>query len=142
MAAKLWPFAVYAAAVVLIVAVMLGLSYVLGQRHRDRQTATPYEGGVVAEGPLHGRVASEFYLVAAFFVVFDVETVVLFAWAIAGRSLGWAGVVELAIFVGLLFCALGYLWLVGALDWRSRLSLPHRQPAPKRDRGRRGDVHA
>ncbi len=117
MAPKLWPFVVYAAAAAFTVAVMLVLSYFLGQRHREPQTATPYEGGVVPEGAIQARVASEFYLVAAFFVVFDVETVFLFAWVVAGESLGWAAFVELAIFVGLLLCALIYLWRAGALDW-------------------------
>ena len=117
---KLWPFGVYAAAVVLVIAVMVGLSAVLGERHHEPQTDAPYEGGVVSVGKLRGRVASEFYLVAAFFVVFDVETVFLFAWAVAGRSLGWAAFVELAIFIGLLLAALVYLWRSGALELQRR----------------------
>ncbi len=118
---KLWPFAIYAAAVVFIIAVMLGLSSLLGQQHREPQTGTPYESGVPTVGPIQARVGAEFYLVAAFFVVFDVETIFLFAWAVAGRSLGWGGFAALAVFVGLLASALGYLWRVGALDWGRRI---------------------
>ncbi len=113
---ELWPFVVYAAIAVFMVVVMLVLSYFLGQQHREPQTGTPYEGGIVPEGTIQARVTFEFYLVAAFFVVFDVETVFLFAWAVAGRSLAWAAFVELAIFVGVLLCALIYLWREGALE--------------------------
>lgn len=118
--AQLWPFAIYAAAVAFVIATMLGLSYLLGQHHREPQTGTPYEGGIVPEGELATPVASEFYLVAAFFVVFDVETIFLFAWVVAGRGLGWGAFAELAIFVGLLASALAYLWRVGGLDWERR----------------------
>ncbi len=118
---QLWPLGVYAAAVAVISLGMLGLSYALGQRHREPQTGTPYEGGVATVGPIHARVASEFYLVAALFVVFDVETVFLFAWVVAGRAPGWAAFVELAVFVGVLAGALVYLWRVGALDWNRRM---------------------
>ena len=118
---QLWPFGIYAAAVAFTIFAMLGLSYLLGQRHREPQTGTPYEGGVVPDSPLSAQVASEFYLVAAFFVVFDVESIFLFAYVAAGQSLGWAAFVELAIFIGLLASALGYLWGVGALDWSQRL---------------------
>lgn len=118
---RLWPFGIYAAAVAITIVAMLGVSSLLGQRHREPQTDTPYEGGVPTVGPLHARIGAEFYLVAAFFVVFDVETIFLFAWVIAGRGLGWAGFASLAIFVGLLASALLYLWRVGALDWNGRI---------------------
>jgi NADH-quinone oxidoreductase subunit A len=118
---RLWPFGIYAAAVAVTIAGMLGLSYLLGQQHREPQTGTPYEGGVVSDRRTDTRVAFEYYLVAAFFVVFDVETIFLFAWVVAAKSLGWPAFVELAIFVGLLAAALAYLWRVGALDWSRRI---------------------
>ncbi len=118
---RLWPFGIYAAAVAMTIAGMLGLSHLLGQQHLDPQTGTPYEGGVVSDRRNDARVAVEYYLVAAFFVVFDVETIFLFAWVIAAKSVGWAAFVELAIFVGLLAAALAYLWGVGALDWSRRI---------------------
>ncbi len=117
MTATMWPLAVYAGAVLLLVGAMLGLSFVLGQRHREPQTATPYEGGIVAEGTARIRVSARFYLIAMFFVVFDLELVFLFAWAVAGRTLGWAGYSVLLVFLGVLLLALAYLWRVGALDW-------------------------
>ena len=108
---------VYVAAVVFLIAAMLVLSYVLGQRHRDRATGSPFESGIVSEGSAHVRLSAKFYLIAMFFVIVDVEAVFLFAWAVAGRELGWAGYFEALVFVGVLVIVLVYLWRVGALDW-------------------------
>jgi NADH-quinone oxidoreductase subunit A len=92
----------------------------LGSRHSEAATGEPYEGGIVSEGSARVRVSVKYYLVAMFFVVFDLEAVFLFAWAGAVRELGWAGYSEVLLFVGVLFAALVYLWKIGALNW-SRL---------------------
>ena len=120
-----WPLGVYFAAVVALAALLVGVSYVLGERHSAPAMGTPYESGIVSEGSARLRLSVEFYLVAAFFVVFDVEAVFVFGWAIAGRALGWAAFVELVVFVGVLLAALAYLWRSGGLDLapRSRLSI-------------------
>ncbi len=115
----LWPLAVYAVAVLLLVSGMIGLSYLLGERHREPATGDPYESGILSTGSAEVRLSVSFYLVAMFFVIFDVEAVYLFAWAVAGRELGWSGYAEVLIFVGLLAAALVYLWRLGALDWGS-----------------------
>jgi len=112
-----WPLAVYSAAVLLIIVVMLGLSWVLGQRHREPATDSQYESGIVSQGSAHVRLSVKFFLVAAFFVVFDLEAVFLFLWAVAGRDLGWPGYIEALIFSGILLVALVYLLRTGALDW-------------------------
>lgn len=112
-----WPLVVYFALVVFLVAVTLIVSYLLGQRHSDRATGEPYEGGIVSEGSARVRLSVRYYLVAMFFVVFDLEAVFLFAWAGAARELGWAGYGEVVLFVGVLVAALIYLWKVGALNW-------------------------
>ena len=112
-----WPLAVYFAAVLFVVAAMLGLSYVLGQRHSEPATGAQYESGIESEGSAHARLSVKFFLVAAFFVVFDLEAIFLFLWAVAGRELGWPGYVEALIFSGILLIALIYLWRTGALDW-------------------------
>ena len=112
-----WPFWVYAGAVVILVAAVIGTSYVLGQRHRERTTGRPYESGSPLTGTARLRFSVSFYLVAMFFVVFDVESIYIFAWAVAWRALGWAGYVEVLIFIGILLSALVYLWRLGALDW-------------------------
>ncbi len=113
----IWPLAIYFSAVLLIVVVMLGLSYTLGQRHAEPATSSPYESGIVSHGSAHARLSVKFFLIAAFFVVFDLEAVFLFLWAVAARNLGWSGYIEALIFAGILLAALVYLWRTGALDW-------------------------
>jgi NADH-quinone oxidoreductase subunit A len=116
---ELWPFAVYCTLVGALVASMLVLSYVLGQHHQDRATGTPYESGIVSEGTARVRFSAKFYLVAVFFVIFDLEAVFVYAWSVAVREAGWPGYLELLVFVAILGVTLAYLWRVGALDWRS-----------------------
>lgn len=113
----LWPLAVYFAAVVGLLAVILTLSYFLGQRHRQMATAEPFESGIVSVGSARLRFPAKFYLMAVFFVIFDLESVFLFAWAIALRESGWPGFFEGLVFVLILIGALVYLWRLGALDW-------------------------
>jgi len=112
-----WPLAVYFVAVIALVGIMIGLAHVLGERHRDRATGAPYESGIVSTGSARIRFSAHFYLVAMFFVVFDLEAVFLFAWAVAAPELGWPGYIEVLVFVGILLAALVYLWRVGALEW-------------------------
>jgi NADH-quinone oxidoreductase subunit A len=116
----LWPLAVYFAAVVGLVVSMIVLSSVLGPRHPERASEGAYESGIVATGSARLRFSAQFYLIAMLFVIFDLEAVFIFAWAIAVRELGWFGYVGLLIFVGILVAALIYEWRSGALDWRSR----------------------
>ncbi len=115
----LWPLGVYFVLVILLVAGMLALSYVLGQRHENPASDSPYESGIVSEGSARVRLSARFYLVAMFFVIFDLEGVFIFAWAIAGRQLGWPGYWEMFIFTVILLVALAYLWRSGALEWGS-----------------------
>ena len=112
-----WPLLVYFVFVVFLVGAVLIVSYLLGSRHSEPATGEPYEGGIVSEGSARVRVSVKYYLVAMFFVVFDLEAVFLFAWAGAVRELGWAGYFEVLLFVGVLFATLIYLWKIGALDW-------------------------
>ena len=123
----LWPLAVYVFMVVILVGVVLALSRLLGERHREPATGQPYESGMMPTGSARLRFPAEFYLVAMFFVIFDLEAVFIFAWAVAARELGWAGYVEMVVFMGVLLAALVYLWRVGALDWRT----PRQQTGPR-----------
>ncbi|WP_276497189.1 NADH-quinone oxidoreductase subunit A [Pontibacter litorisediminis] len=113
----LWPMLVYGAIVLSLVGLILGLSYVLGQRHKDRATGEPYEGGIVSAGGARMRFSSQFYLVAMLFVIFDVEVVFILSWAIAFRELGWYGYAGVAVFVVMLVVVLVYEWRNGALDF-------------------------
>ncbi len=113
----LWPLVVYFFSAVVLVAVMIALSYVLGERHREKQTAEPYESGIVSTGTARVRFDIKFYLVAMFFVIFDLEAVFIYAWAVSIRETGWSGYGEMLIFIGVLAAALIYLWRLGALEW-------------------------
>lgn len=121
-----WPLLVYFVLVVVLVAAVIIVSYLLGQRHSEPATGQPYEGGIVSEGSARVRFSVRYSLVAMFFVVFDLEAVFLFAWAGAARDIGWPGYWAILLFVGTLAAALFYIWRAGALDWagkprRSRL---------------------
>jgi NADH-quinone oxidoreductase subunit A len=123
----LWPLLVFLLAAVALVIVMIGLSALLGQRHKERTTHDPYESGIIPTGSARIRFDVKFYLMAVFFVIFDLEAVFIFAWAVAARRLGWVAYAEILIFVGFLFLALVYLWRVGALDWGTA---KHRRESP------------
>jgi NADH-quinone oxidoreductase subunit A len=116
-ATALWPLGVYFAAVVIIVISMIALSYVLGERHRENQTNEPYESGIASTGTARVRFDIKFYLIAMFFVIFDLEAVFIFAWAVTVRETGWLGYVEMLIFISILTAALVYIWKLGALEW-------------------------
>jgi NADH-quinone oxidoreductase subunit A len=116
----LWPLAVYFAAAIVIAGGMIGGSYVLGQRHNEPETGEPYESGVLPTGSAHVHLSVKFYMVAMFFVIFDLESIYIFAWAVSAREVGWAGYIEMLIFLAVLVAALAYLWRVGALDWSTK----------------------
>lgn len=129
------PLGVYLAAVLVLAAAMILLSYVLGERHHERATGEPYESGVPATGTARLRVSAKFYLVALLFVIFDVEAAFLFGWAVAVKELGWRGYLGMLVFVLLLSVGLVYEWRQGALDWGPRgKKLPRAGgPAPRED---------
>jgi len=114
---RLWPLAVYFGAVLCLAALMLVLSHLLGPRHMDRGTGQPYESGIRPTGSAWIHFDVKYYLIAMFFVIFDVESVFIYAWAVVLTSAGWQGFTAMAVFTGLLLAALAYLWRMGALDW-------------------------
>jgi NADH-quinone oxidoreductase subunit A len=113
----LWSLAVYTAAVLCLVAVLIGLSHVLGERHSGRVTGEPYESGLAPTGAAWIRFDIKYFLVAVFFVIFDVESLFIFSWAVVARQAGWEAYCAAAVFIGVLAAALVYLWRMGALDW-------------------------
>lgn len=118
----LWPLAVYAILVVLLAAAMIAVPYFLGERHRQRATDDPYESGMLPTGSARLRFPANYYLMAMLFVIFDVESVFIYAWAVSARSTGWPALGQITLFIALLLAALGYLWGVGALDWGTTAS--------------------
>ncbi len=123
----IWPLALYSCAVLLLVVAMIGISRFIGERHRERATDVPYESGMIPTGEAWVRFDVRYYLIAMFFVIFDVESVFIFAWAVAARDAGWPGYIEVAIFMGVLLSALAYLWRVGALEWAGKAGPAGRQ---------------
>jgi len=113
----LWPLFAYAGIVFCLVGAILLLSWFLGQRHRERATREPYEGGILSTGSARLRFSSKFYLIAMLFVIFDVEAVFIFSWAIAFDDLGWVGYWAVLVFIILLLLVLVYEWRNGALDF-------------------------
>jgi NADH-quinone oxidoreductase subunit A len=119
----------YIALVIGLCVVMLGLSWVLGERTKyTKATLDPYESGIVHVGFARYRFSAKFYLMAMFFVIFDLEAVFVYAWAVSAREAGWAGYIEMLVFLGILLAGLVYLWRLGALDWAPK---PRKLPAPR-----------
>ena len=114
-------FLIYGFAVLAIVLTMLGLSFVLGKEKAAHSKNLPFESGIVSVGSAKFRTTIHFYLPAILFIIFDLEVVFLFAWAVAVREAGWAGFIEISVFVFVLLAALFYLYRIGALDWRTRV---------------------
>ena len=113
----LGPLALYLALVLALAVAMIAVSYLLGERHRERATGEPYESGVPPTGSAWIRLNIKYYLFAVFFVILDVESVFIFAWAVAIKETGWPGYFAMVLFVGILLVALFYLWRTGALSW-------------------------
>jgi NADH-quinone oxidoreductase subunit A len=116
---NLWPFLIYGLSVVGLLAATLGIAWALGMRTRHTDsTDMPFESGVVPVGSAdQTRLSIEFYLIAMFFVIFDLETIFIFAWAVAFFELGWQGYLGAAAFILILLTALVYELSTGALDW-------------------------
>jgi NADH-quinone oxidoreductase subunit A len=116
----LWPFVVYTIAVIFISAAMIVASYLLGQRHRENDTEEPYESGILATGSARMRFDIKFYMIAMFFIIFDLESVFIFAWSVSLFEAGWSGYLGMLFFIGVLMVMLIYLWRIGALEWGPR----------------------
>ncbi len=112
---------VYALVIAGLSGCMLGLSAMTGTRRagaaRGRSMSLPFESGIIPTGSAHLRLPVQYYLVAVFFVIFDVETAFLFSWATVVRDVGWAGYGAALVFILFLAVSLAWLWRAGALDW-------------------------
>jgi NADH-quinone oxidoreductase subunit A len=112
-----WPFLIYAIAVLVLVSIMISLSWILGERHKEKLTNEPYESGIPPTGDARLRFSSHFYLIAIFFVIFDLDAVFIMAWAISFREVGIAGYICILIFIGILISVLIYEIGIKALDF-------------------------
>ena len=96
---------------------LLTASRLLGKRVRNKVKDMPYESGIVPTGDARQRFSVKFYLVAMLFILFDIEAIFLYPWAVVFRDLRMAGFVEMLIFVVLILSGFFYIWKKGALDW-------------------------
>jgi NADH-quinone oxidoreductase subunit A len=118
-----WALAVYGAAVTMLAAGVLIFSHLLGEHHKGRTTGEAYESGIRVTESARLKIDVKFYLVAMLFVIFDMESVFVFAWAVSCRQAGWAGYLCVVVFTVILAAALFYLWRSRALDWGTQRHL-------------------
>ena len=111
-------FAIFLVAAVIAAAMFL-LGQFVGKKNPTAEKMMPYECGNDTEGAKGVRPSVKFYLTAILFVVFDVEVVFMYPWAVLYKSLGWTGFVAMASFVAALLVALYYCWKKGALEWEA-----------------------
>lgn len=112
-----WPLLVYGIAVAFVVGGMLVISYYLGERHSENLPSIPFESGIKPTGSARFHFPIHFYIIGMFFVVFDLEVVFIFAWAISLKETGWHGYIVAFIFIVELILLLFYLWKIEALDF-------------------------
>lgn len=115
--AQHWALIVFVLLAFGLCALMLTGGWLLGGRANARYKNTPFESGIESVGDTHLRFSAKFYLVAMFFVIFDVEALFLYAWATSIRESGWIGFAEATIFIAILLAGLIYLVRIGALEW-------------------------
>lgn len=98
---------------------MIGFSALLGHRVRDPIKSTPYESGMNPVGNARERFTVKFYLVAMVFILFDIEAIFLYPWAVIFRQLKMFAFIEMLIFIVLVLCGFFYIWKKGVLNWSS-----------------------
>lgn len=114
------PVLVMGLAAVVLALAFVGLSWVLGPKRPTPQKLAPYECGVTPIGSARERFPIKFYLVAMLFIVFDIETVFLYPWAVIYRHSGGLmlfNLLEMALFVAILLVGYVYVWRRGAFEW-------------------------
>lgn len=98
---------------------MFTLASVIGPKNPTPGKSEPYEAGNPSTGTSHVKLSVKFYLTAILFVVFDIEAIFLYPWAVLFQRLGWVGLVEMLAFIAVLTAGLVYCWKKGALEWQT-----------------------
>ena len=95
----------------------IAASYYLGRRVNTAEKLMPYECGITPVGNARDRFHTRFYLIAMLFIVFDIETVFLYPWAVVYKQLALFGLIEMVVFIAIRLAGLVYVWGKGALEW-------------------------
>lgn len=115
---------------VLVMALLFVASGWVGEKKPTIEKLRPYECGVIPTGTAQFHYPIAFYLIAGFFLIFDVEAAYIFSWAIAFDRLGWSGWIQISFFIVVLLISLFYIWKKGGLEWGPTI---HNEPATRED---------
>jgi NADH-quinone oxidoreductase subunit A len=113
----LFSLAVFSLIVVGLIIVLLFISAWIGEKKKNVDKLRPYESGIIPTGSARLRYPIPFFLIAVFFLIFDVEGAYIFSWAVACDRLGWSGWLQISFFIAVLILGLVYIWRKGGLDW-------------------------
>ena len=108
---------VFGLMIIALIALLLFIASWLGEKTSNSEKFRPYESGIIPTGSARLWYPVPFYLVAIFFLIFDVEGAYIFSWAIAWENLGWAGWLQIGFFIAVLILGLVYVWKKGGLEW-------------------------
>ncbi len=115
--ARYLPFLIHIVLAGGIATAIITLSWWIGERKPTRAKLSPYESGMTPVGDARGRFSVQFYLVAMLFILFDVEAIFLYPWAIILRDLKHFGLWEMFVYIGIVLVGFFYIWKKGVLDW-------------------------
>lgn len=128
------PVLMQAVLALVIACALVALSFVIGRKVKNRVKDMPYECGIAPTGDARERFSVKFYLVAMLFILFDIEAIFLYPWAVVYKDLKMFAFLEMLVFVALVMAGFFFVWKKGVLDWASTIpeALP---PASPRNRG-------
>jgi NADH-quinone oxidoreductase subunit A len=112
-----WPVLLQVLIAMAVAAGMIGISFILGKRVRGRVKDSPYECGIEPTGTARKPFSVKFYLVGMLFILFDIEAIFLYPWAVVYRELRWFAFFEMLVFIALVLAGFFYIWKKGALEW-------------------------
>jgi NADH-quinone oxidoreductase subunit A len=124
-----FPVLVQAIIAAAVAAGLVGGGLLLGKRVRSAAKDTPYESGMLPSGSAHERFSVKFYLVAMVFILFDIEAIFLYPWAVVYRELKMFAFIEMLLFILLVLAGYIYVWKKGVLDWSREAMAAFREPA-------------
>ena len=116
--AEQWlPVLIQAGIAAVIAAALVTLTFLLGRKVKNRVKDMPYECGIEPTGDARERFSVKFYLVAMLFILFDIEAIFLYPWAVVYKQLKMFGFIEMLVFIGLVLAGFFFIWKKGVLDW-------------------------